>query len=1117
MNSARARETAWSRLSLFLALSLSFFWAPPSFAVDDSALLAAAERVAVGGGNPSDEALLFMENRRVNHLAMEGKLDGSVYQRTQSLYDERNRSLAAEAAREAGFSTVAGGRKIYKPGTDTDVNMTGRDLTAADVEFARQAYNKRVEAYLRDSGLMAERGVNWAARTETDIMPSPSQMKSGEEFAKAAAIINGDGGNMYSSPFAAGAQAKLDAGDPVSIAEGLAYAEEMKAKVEKMKQVKSDLAERYRGAGTPQEREFLAAEIRKAESHEAKYIDRINRLERNLRGGVVAEPSPLLAAAGTRTPDGASRRAEAAVDAMSGHLTEKALRNYADTLGDLAASSASPERRAALKEAMAATLKGLPPARQDDALVGIESRLGRGFAREVSTEMKKPTRGVKSAPSGSSLLRGAGIVSTLLAGYNVVAEENRRTSGNPDYGRVALNFVYDMTLRGAVDAAGRDTAEFTEKQVEELGEYYRSRGEDPESFATKLKILAEASLKGTAYGTVKGTYELAKASGKWAGGAIVGGAETVIFLGGEALDTLNTLEVTGANLREQGMAQEVQDAKSVRSGRELVGELRRMAALAASQRSVLEQNSRWGRSLDINRSRSLDALRGLIDGLSELPDPSDAEQRTTETVKRCLPEFKRIAEYSSVIYSKIKAVEKALSGGKSAQDVADDVRFIMTEHDGNIDGFNVLVEEMKELRRMESLGQVGDIMASLREDRDFISALGDKAEDGAVIMKRNYDTWRRAVYEFDRIKSSLARGYSYFYGKRGLPGWLAIKSDADSIVAPDRTIPENGGVELATLQRMKSSIASDLERMPRVNVDERRLLSALEEVKKGYNSLLPEYGAARDSLEKTNLALEKLIDLLGGIPVPQTPESEDKGEEAPFVAGGETGRFGLRIPLGLNDLLLEKTGLSSVTEGTHKQREDVENGYYLTEEILNTDLLIVFLTPDKREVRISLKGAGDLPDPGSNKFLAIAGTIAYSKEKSVVGYYLDFKNNKLERSPQGVYDGIMVMNYAVIDAKTTDDTEETLAFHSASLGLGKGMTQETLKGMGVTVLEMGRFRVSKRGSGDDNGGTTIYGAVVGDFVVNVSFNRRSLRPEQWSPPSFDQDKVVFLLLEQIFP
>ena len=56
------------------------------------------------------------------------------------------------------------------------------------------------------------------------------------------------------------------------------------------------------------------------------------------------------------------------MDALSGHLTEKAVRNYAETLGDLAASSAGTERRTALKTAAADALMMLPPSRHGEAL-----------------------------------------------------------------------------------------------------------------------------------------------------------------------------------------------------------------------------------------------------------------------------------------------------------------------------------------------------------------------------------------------------------------------------------------------------------------------------------------------------------------------------------------------------------------------------------------------------------------------------------------------------------------------------------------------------------------------------------------------------------------------------
>jgi len=247
---------------LFLLLMILALYPFPASGADDVAILRAAERAASGTATEADEALLFIENKRMNHLAMEGTLDGETYRKVQGAYDKKNRGLAADAAAEAGLSAEQGSKRdSFRPGTDTDVQLRGKELSAGDVERARKAYNSRVEAYLRESGLAVERGVNWAARTETDIMPSPADMKNPGEFARAAAYINGDGGNMYASPLAAEARGKLDRGDPVTIAEGRAYAEEMKSRIEAMKREKVSLMKKYtdsadRGSGASFRRRY---------------------------------------------------------------------------------------------------------------------------------------------------------------------------------------------------------------------------------------------------------------------------------------------------------------------------------------------------------------------------------------------------------------------------------------------------------------------------------------------------------------------------------------------------------------------------------------------------------------------------------------------------------------------------------------------------------------------------------------------------------------------------------------------------------------------------------------------------------------------------------------------
>ncbi|MEA4880639.1 MAG: hypothetical protein VB045_04115, partial [Synergistaceae bacterium] len=561
------------------------------------------------------------------------------------------------------------------------------------------------------------------------------------------------------------------------------------------------------------------------------------------------------------------------MDALSGHLTEKAVQNYADTLGDMAASSAGAERRGALKAA-ADALKMLPPSRQSDALSQMQNKHGNDFAREIGAEIKKPATGGKPPAAGVKptggkevrLLKGLGVVSTLVAGYNALMEENRKTSGNPDYGKVALNLAYDLTLRGTADAVTGDTAAYTKEQVEYLREYYRKRGEDPDSLSVKIKIAAEASAKGTAYGAVKGSYEFAKTTGRLTGGAIVAGAETVLSLAGEALETLNVLEETAASLQEQGMAREVQDAKSLASAKELVRELKRFASLAESQREVLEQNTRWANSLDIQRSRSLDELRSLITAAGEAPDPGTAEKWLDKAEKNLDPAFLNLFKKSETVFKKIEEVRSSLARGEMAGDEEKTVEVLRGEHRGNRESFQKLSENLEGLESLGGLEETAEILASLEKRKEAVSAMGDIAESSVPVMKKNREGWKTALSEYDRIKGALARGYLYFYGKREIPGWMFIKSDGEGVTPPVRSLPEGFMAELGTLERMKENIQSDLRRLPQAKGNEGALRKTAQRSKGIYSTLLPSHEKARSSLEKTEGALGLLLAELSKAP-----------------------------------------------------------------------------------------------------------------------------------------------------------------------------------------------------------------------------------------------------------
>lgn len=1174
---------------VLLLLILAFCPAAASGA-DDGAILRAAERTASGAATASDEALLFMENRRVNHLAMEGKLDGETYRRVQGAYDKKNRTLAAGAAAEAGLSAEQGRKRgPFRPGTDTDVQLRGKDLTAGDVERARMAYNARVEAYLRENGLSVEKGTNWAARTETDIMPSPADMKSPGEFARAAAYINGDGGNMYASPLAAEAQGKLDGGDPVSVAEGRAYAEEMKSRVDAMKREKSSLMKQYAASADPAERSFLAAEVRKAESHQAKYIDRINRLERSIGEGAGLPPrdggtTSLLDAARARDSGAASRRGEAAVDALSGHLTEKALKNYASTLGEIADASSSPAKRTALQKAAAETLKGLPPSRAGDVLAEMEARHGRDFAREMAAEMKKTAAAGEKTPrgdpgaKGSTLLRSAGFVSAAIGGYNALMEENRRTSGNPDYGKVALGLAWDMTLRGTAEAVTTQTAEYTKAEVERLREYYRNRGEDPDSLGVKMKIAAGAAAKGTAYGAVKGGYEFAKVAGRWTGGAIVEGAETVISLAGEALDTINVLETTSAELHAQGMAVEVQNARSVSSGRELVRELRRTASLAESLLAAMEQNVRWARSLDIWRSRTLDSLRGRADRLSGLPSLVKAMERGA---KHWGPALKKTESDSAGLLRRIDGLRKDLASGSPPAGLEAGIATAAEDHARNRALFEKTLEEMDVLGKVS---EAEELLFALEEDRAALREAAALSREGAAAMKRNREAWQSALSEFDRVRKALRRGYAHFFEKNGVPGWLVIGRDEQAAVPPGKKLPGDFGSWLETLLRMEGSILSDLKKIPAPDGKAgKEAEEASRRARTLAGELLPRARAARGALEASEEALGALLAAAASAPrIPvlalTVPGEGKPGQNLAFSAvtenvppsavirwdfgdgtagegpsavhaysreglyrgsavllleGKQAARKDFSVKVvsagagtqpgvlpavpGVHERIQALFGLSGIPEGERKSREDVPNGYYLNTEIFSSECFLVYLTPDGKEIRTAFKGAKSMPGPGPNRLAAIAGTLAYSRKKSVVGFFHDGKALR-ERSPAEVFSGGTVVNYSVSDLRQAPDAEEAKRFHRARFGLDGAMTAEHLKALGITILEKGSLRLSRKGpaSGDEFG-TWVYGAVEGDFLLNFSVNRWSVRPDNWSPPAFDPDGAALAIAEMLLP
>jgi len=326
---------------------------------------------------------------------------------------------------------------------------------------------------------------------------------------------------------------------------------------------------------------------------------------------------------------------------------------------------------------------------------------------------------------------------------------------------------------------------------------------------------------------------------------------------------------------------------------------------------------------------------------------------------------------------------------------------------------------------------------------------------------------------------------------------------------PRKKLPGEFNAWLDTLLRMEGDIAKDLKKFPVADGKARketaetarraRILAA---------DLLPRADAALKSLEDAEEALGILFAAVKT--APRLPILA-----VPVPAAGQPGV--LSVVPGVHERIGALFGLSGIPEGERKTREDVPNGYYLNTEIFNSECFLVHLTPDGKEIKTAFKGAKSVPVPGSNRLAAIAGSLAYSRKRSVVGFFLDGKNNLQERSPQDVYSGGTVVNYSVADLRLAPDPEEAKRFHRARFGLDGTMSTEHLKARGFTILTKENLRISKRGpAAGEEFGTWVYGAVEGDFILNLSINRWSIRPDNWNPPAFDPDEAAWKICDIFF-
>jgi hypothetical protein len=290
-------------------------------------LIEATRTVARGPGAPGfDEALrkTFRYNDIVNDMGLDGTIDNHTYQQNQQQFQKLNDHFSRQAARDAGLSLTKQTKTSsgYKPGTDTDNlvgrGKSGRDVTLADIQKARNSYNSRVERFLGTEDI--RKGTDWAKKTDTDFMPKTDSTK---EFTKINRWINKKGGTAYESPAAADLEARMRNAQvnnqpfKVSVSEATKYQWEMDRQISH----KTHQAARYekaleylqkRGPAPPgSTRELLIkrfkAEYQKTNHQIAKYLTRKNAMTNavaesyGVKGGYKPGAN-VSAAANTRGP-----------------------------------------------------------------------------------------------------------------------------------------------------------------------------------------------------------------------------------------------------------------------------------------------------------------------------------------------------------------------------------------------------------------------------------------------------------------------------------------------------------------------------------------------------------------------------------------------------------------------------------------------------------------------------------------------------------------------------------------------------------------------------------------------------------------------------------------------
>jgi len=865
--------------------------------ISNADLINYAQAAARGQATEQQKAILFANNDRLNNLAMTGKITDTDYQQNQRAFVEKNDELIRKASGRHGLSVAPPKTSdTYKAGTDTDRQLQNPqgDLTVDHVKKVRQEYNQEVGEYLKSQGVKGSAGENWAKKLTTDIMPSPYEMQP-SDFKNANSYINSEGGLAYTSADAAKLQLSIDGGPPKSpsIQEAAAFHEEMQKKAATMNSEIQRLNRQRGRVSDPADIENIDIEIRKHTAFMSKYLDRDNTAAELVGGksggGKLSEDSyndfssQKIKQALKRDTSKTTQNAEVFVGAVNGQLALNATRKFNDAIAGAAVAGGNTD---AAKSIIAGNLKNLSDTQKTQAVADLEIKYGGEFARGVNTELKKSTRPQPATGRKATISNRLGLVNTVLTIGNQYAE-----------GKTTTQILWNMSIGSTLETVNKETADYTTREIERLKLQYLAAGEDPESTTVKLKIMGEATIKGTFHGTVIGSYDLLKSATHTVAGAAVTAADSAIFLVGEALDTRNVLETTFAEMQAQNMEQSVQNAKAAKFGKDGVAELKRLADEAAYLKTVLEQNARSARQFCRDCDTTLDTLKSDLRAIDSLKE-ADALKTLPETEKRIAKNLVETGKSLQTMSRQAKAARRALAVGGTPKEALLAAQALTAGYEKHASIIETCKTELLRIGELSSLNSISSIISDFEAGKAALVERGRQGAANAEIMRKNEAQYKKTIAAFDSLKERIGKAGTFYAGKResNEGDWMVIESRMRNIARPDGRMPEDFFGEVGTLERLPEKMRSEVRQLqpaagaPQADSPETGDLADAALVR-----LTPPYNAAVRALAVLKEALDALREAAGRKPEPSPPATA--GLSCPSLAmTGETVSMNVTLP-----------------------------------------------------------------------------------------------------------------------------------------------------------------------------------------------------------------------------